>query len=249
MAKCIQCGHDNDDSALQCVCGQALPDAAPVALPVVSPPPAGNSYLWGRIAFAVWALGFTPLFIAVRARVAEGALARCLIGAGAFWIVGLLALLLLGRDKRPGLNIWRIVFTVLSLLPVPLLLSIVDGIAAQGWPSGRMNRIAAQLLTLVLTVTLPALVAGLCSLVRVHLVAGVLAVVAGGNYIYSGWKLFQATSPVTNLRRPLTDVLNIVVVGARLLSFIAIPVGIVLIVGGALTFRAALKSRARLRIG
>jgi hypothetical protein len=242
--KCIQCGLDNDDSSIQCVCGRDLLESAPATEAAVpAAPKADPTYLWRRMVFAIWALGFGGLFALLRGHLGAAPLQRCLIGAAVFWVTAVAALFLLGRDQRRSLNVWRIVFTVFSLLPMPLLLTIVDGIAEQGWPSGRMNRIAAEMLTLVLTVALPVFITGVCALVRLRLVTGILAAAAGANSIITGVLLFRATAPVKNLARPLTDILDIVVVGARLLSFLAVPMGIALIAGGILTFWAAWKTR------
>ena len=68
--------------------------------------------------------------------------------------------------------------------------------------------------------------------------AGVLALVAGLTSLVDGVLLLQATSRVRPSVVPLTSVLNILAVGSKMESYLSIPMGIALIVGGIMTLRA-----------
>ncbi|MBN1610959.1 MAG: hypothetical protein JW940_30290 [Polyangiaceae bacterium] len=192
-----------------------------------------------KIAFLVWAIGFVPLFAAFRSQLQGPPLHRSLIGSGLLCATAVAALWLLGREKHPTLRAWRVVFVLWAMLLTPLLLTIVDGIAEQGWPRGRYNQTTANVLLMVITMTVPAFVTGLCALIRTYRLAGVMALVAGLACLVDGVLLLQATARVRPSVVPLTSVLNILAVGSKVESYLAIPAGIALIVGGIMTLRAA----------
>jgi hypothetical protein len=162
-----------------------------------------------------------------------------LIGTGVFCVSAVAALWFLGREKHPTLRAWRIVFVLWTLLLTPLLLTISDGIAEQGWPSGRMNRPIAHLLLLVLTLAIPSFLTGLGALIRTYRVAGVLAVVTGLISLVTSVFLFRATAPIKISPLRLVDILDIVGFCSKATTYLSIPVGIALIVGGIMTFQAA----------
>jgi hypothetical protein len=191
------------------------------------------------IVFLVWALGFVPLFVALRSYLDVPPLYRSLIGSGLFGASAVAALWLLGREKHPTLRAWRLVFVLWAVLLTPLLLTIVDGIADQGWPRGRYNQTTANVLLMVITMTVPALLTSLCALIRTYRLAGVLALVAGLVSVVDGVLLLEATSRVRPSVIRLTSVLNIVAVGSKVESYLAIPIGLALVVGGVMTLRAA----------
>jgi len=245
--KCSQCGRDNDDSSLRCVCGSDLPAeaaGAPAAMtptkPVApAPSPADvRSLVLRKIVFVVWAIGFLPLFTALRSHLHMPPSYRCLLGAGVFCAPAVAALWLLGREKHPTLRVWRVLFVVWMMLLIPVLLAIVDGVAEQGWPRGRMNRSIARLLIYILTLTVPAFLTGLGALLRTYRVAGVLALTTGLASIVSGVLLLRATWPYKTPLR-LVEVLDVVLFGSKMDSYLSIPVGMVLIVGGIMTLRTA----------
>jgi hypothetical protein len=159
----------------------------------------------------------------------------CLSAVSALWF--------LGREKHRRLRAWRVFFLLWALFLTPLLLTIVDGIAEQGWPSGRFNRPIARLLRLLLTLTIPAFLTGLCGLIRTYRVAGVFALASGLISLVTGVLLIRVTSPIRVWPLHLVDVLDIIAFASKLVSYLSIPIGIALIVGGIVTFRAA-RSRA-----
>jgi hypothetical protein len=191
-----------------------------------------------RLVLVLWAIGFVPLFAALRSLLHASPLYRSLMGTGLFWAPALAALWFLGGEKQRTLRAWRIVFVLWAVLLTPLLLTIVDGIADEGWPRGRYNRTTANVLLMVITMTVPVLLTGLCALLRTYRSAGVLALVAGLAGLVDGVLLLQATSRVRPSAVPLTSVLNILAVGSKMESYLAIPMGLALIVGGTMTLRA-----------
>jgi hypothetical protein len=180
-----------------------------------------------------------PLFAALHSFLDVRPLYRSLVGTGVFGVSAVAALRFLGREKHPTLRAWRIFFVAWTILVTPLLLTIAHGIGKEGWPSGRFNRPIAHVLTLVLTLSIPAFLTGLCALLRTYRVAGVLAIVAGLAAIVTGGFLFRATAPIKLFPRAFEDVLDVVAFGAKVETYLAIPIGIALIVGGIMTFRAA----------
>jgi hypothetical protein len=121
---------------------------------------------------------------------------------------------------------------------------MADGIAEQGWPSGRYNQSIARMLTYLLVLTIPALLTSLCALIRSYRLAGALALATGLAYQVNAVQLFRVTAPAKGLRLQFQDVLDIVLLSSQLASYASIPVGVALIVGGIMTFWAA---RARRR--
>jgi hypothetical protein len=237
--KCTQCGHDNDDTAARCVCGTDL-QAEAAAPPTLDVPPEGieRSFCVRKIAFAVWALGFVPLFAAVRSHLGPAAPRRGLVGAGVFWVTAVAALWLLGREKTRALRIWRGLFVAWAMLLLPLLLTMADGLVSEGWPTGKFNRSIAQILTLLLVVTVPAFLLGLLALLRARLATSALAIATGLAYLVDAVYLIRVTAPAPGLRLQFQDVLDIVLLSAQLLAYPSIPVGIAMVVGGIMTFRA-----------
>ena len=202
-----------------------------------SPTEVGNVGL-RKLVLVVWVIGFVPLFAALRSLLHAAPLYRSLIGTGLYWAPAVAALWFLGREKDRTLRAWRIVFVLWAILLTPLLLTVVDGVADEGWPRGRYNQTTANVLLMVITMTVPVLLTGLCALIRTYRWAGVLALVAGLTSLVDGVLLLQATSRVRPSVVPLTSVLNILAVGSKMESYLSIPMGIALIVGGIMTLRA-----------
>jgi hypothetical protein len=248
--KCVQCGRDNEDSAPRCVCGSDLPAAvaiAPTSTTTTEPAPPAPSAAGERdlrlrkLLFVVWAMAYVPLFPALRSLLKVLPVYRNLIGAGVFAASAVAAWWFLGREKRLVLRIWRIVFVVWALLLLPLLLTVAEGLAAEGWPRGRFNRQIAHLLVLVLILTVPAFLTGLCALLRTYRLASALALATGLAYLVNGYLLIRATAPAKGLRLRFQDVLDVVLFGAQMGTYLSIPIGMALVVGGIMTFRAALR--------
>lgn len=246
--KCIHCGQDNDDSRLQCVCGRDLQEAAAIESVIkattesvsrVRSPTDGRRLVVRKILFVLWAIAFVPLFALLRSRLQVSPLQRSLIGTGVFFLPAVAALWFLGREKQRTLRAWRIFFLAWALLLSPLLLDIVYGIAEQGWPTGRYNRPIARVLLLVLMVTIPAFLTCFCGLLRTYRVAGMLALVTGLTSLGTSVFLFQATKPIKIWPHHFADVLDIIGFGAKLVTYLAIPIGIAFVIGGIMTFRAA----------
>jgi hypothetical protein len=246
--KCIQCGHENDDSSLRCVCGRDLsegPAAEPTAMTTAAPasqepsPAAEPRLILRKVVFLVWAIGLAPLFVAVRSLMHVAPVFRSLISTGVFAATAVAALWLLGREKRPMLRAWRIFFMAWMLALTPLILVIVDGIAEQGWPQGRFNRSIARLLTLIIILTVPAVLTGLAALIRTYRVAAVLAIATGVDTLVLSYHLFRATAPIRISVLGFVDILDLVGIGSKVATYLSIPVGVALIVGGIMTFRAA----------
>jgi hypothetical protein len=204
------------------------------------PSPIGERSLRLRkILFVLWALAFVPLFAALRSHLNTSPGLRSLIGTAVFSAPAVAALWFLGREKHRTLRVWRIVFVVWALLLLPLLLSVADGLAAEGWPRGRFNKAIARLLISILILTVPAFLTSLCALVRTYRLASALALVTGLAYLVNGVLLIRATAPAKGLRLRFESVLDLILFGAQMGSYLSIPIGVALIVGGIMTFRAA----------
>jgi hypothetical protein len=233
--KCIRCGQDNDDLALRCLCGSELP-----AVSSAAPAPASEpSLLWARLGFAIWTVGFVPLYGLLCLVFKVQPAVRSLVGTGVFATSAVLALLVLGRDPRRTLLACRIGLAAWALLLLPLLLTVAQGFAEEGWPRGRFNRQVAHLLILVLVFTVPAFLTGLLALVRTYRVAAVLAYLTGLAYQWNGELLLQATAPAKGWVLRFQDVLDIVLFGSQVGSHVSKPMGIALMVGGVLMAWAA----------
>ena len=205
-----------------------------------APSPIGERSLRLRkILFVLWALAFVPLFAALRSHLNTSPGLRSLIGTAVFSAPAVAALWFLGREKQRTLRVWRIVFVVWALLLLPLLLSVADGLAAEGWPRGRFNKAIARLLISILILTVPAFLTSLCALVRTYRLASALALVTGLAYLVNGVLLIRATAPAKGLRLRFESVLDLILFGAQMGSYLSIPIGVALIVGGIMTFRAA----------
>ena len=250
--KCIQCGRDNEDSALRCVCGSELPsEAATLPAPTTTAEPAPQapavsverSYRLRKILLLVWAIGFVPLYALLCSWLPMRPIFRALIGTGVFCGPVVPAFWFLGREQRRTLRIWRIFFVAWGVLLLPLLLTAAEGLAAEGWPRGRFNRQIAEILTVVLVFAVSGFVASLPALVRTYRLASAVAVATGLAYLVNTVFLLRATAPAKGLRLQWEDVLDVVLLGAQFGSYLSIPIGIALIVGGIMTFRAARRLR------
>jgi hypothetical protein len=202
-----------------------------------------------KIAFMVCAIAFVPLFAALRSYLHPHPLYRNLIGTGVSWVAVVAAWRFLGRDPHPTLRAWRIFFVARAMLLVPMLLAIVDGLAGEGWPSGRQNRGIANALLLIITMSVPALLTGLCALIRTYRLAGGLALVAGLASLVDGVLILRLSWGFSLWAQRPTTVLGIIGFGSKVESYLAIPFGIALIVGGILTLRAARSSAGALQGG
>ena len=96
----------------------------------------------------------------------------------------------------------------------------------------------------VLILTVPAFLASLCALVRTYRLASALSLVTGLAYLVNGVLLIRETAPAKGLRLRFQSVLDLILFGAQMGSYLSIPMGIALTVGGIMTFRAA-RARAR----
>jgi hypothetical protein len=162
-----------------------------------------------------------------------------LIGTGLFTAPAIAALWFLGREKQRILRAWRIVFLAWALLLLPLLLTVAEGLMAEGWPQGKFNKAIARLLISILILTIPAFLVSLCGLVRTYRVASALALVTGLAYLVNGVLLIRETAPAHGLRLRFESVLDLILFGAQMGSYLSLPLGIALTVGGIMTFRAA----------
>jgi hypothetical protein len=237
---------ENDDASLRCRCGQDLPalSAATSGSPLVDPGPAPGRRILPRVAVALWWLGFLPLAFLLHAHLPKVPLWRTLIGVGIFSIPVLLALGILRRDPGRAARVWRFVLVGWALLLFPLFFTIIDGIAQEGWPRGRFNRVIAHMLTVLLGLLIPVFLTGLCALVQGYRAASGLALAAGLNHLILGIYLLRAAAPIKDLLRPQQNRLDIIAVGAKLLSYLTLPVGVLLVIGAILLFRAVRRPRA-----
>ncbi len=250
--KCIRCGYENDDSAVRCVCGTDLPAEAANA-PAVTPtaaaasqehsPSKERSLLVRKLLFVAWTIGFVPIFAALRSHGHLSPLYRSLLGTSVFCAPAVAALWVLGREQQRTLRTWRVVFLLWMVFLTPVLLTIVDGIAEEGWPRGRFNRLIANVLVMILTMTVPAFLTSLCALLRAYRLASVLASLAGLSAVADGILLLRASWHFSMRAQRLTSVLDIIGFGSKLESYVAIPVGIALVIGGIMTWRAARAAR------
>lgn len=192
-----------------------------------------------RTLFAIWAMAFVPLFAVLHSHLPGPPLPRSLIAAGVFCATAAAALWFLGWEKHPRLRAWRLIFVLWAILLLPLLLTVSAGIAEEGWPRGRFNRTTARVLLMVVTLSIPAFLTGVCALIRTYRLAGVLALAAGLVSLVDGVLLLKTTARVRLSTLELSSVLDILAGGAKLEGYLAMPAGIALIVGGIMTFRAA----------
>ncbi len=186
--------------------------------------------------FVLWALAFVPLFAALRTVLVASPAWRSLIGTAVFSAPAVAGLWFLGRERQRTLHVWRIVLVVWALLLLPLLLSVADGLAAEGWPRGRFNKAIARMVISILILTVPAFLAGLCALIRTYRLTSVLSLVTGLAYLVNGVLLIRETAPAKGLRLRFQSVLDLILLGAQMGSYLS--------VGGIMIFRAA-RARAR----
>jgi hypothetical protein len=192
-----------------------------------------------RTLFAVWAIAFVPLFAALHSHLHLPPLPRSLMATGVFCASAAAGLWFLGWEKHPRLRAWRIFFVLWAILLLPLLLAVAAGIAEEGWPRGRGNRTTARVVLMVVTMSIPAFLAGLAALLRTYRLAGGLALVSGLVSLVDGVLLLRITSRVRFSTLDLSSVLDILAGGSKLEGYLAMPAGVALIVGGIMTFRAA----------
>ena len=217
-----------------------LPSPLPIRMLTYEPSPTDErSFRLRKIVFVLWTISFVPLFAAIGSHQNVPPLRLSLIGTGVFCAPAVAALWFLGWEKQPTLRTWRFFLVAWAMLLLPLLLTVAVGFAAEGWPSGRFNKPIAHLLVLILTLTVPAFLTNLCSLIRTYRVASALALVTGLLYLVNGVLLIRATAPAKGLRLRFESVLDLVLFGSQMGSYLSIPIGIALIVGGIMTFRVA----------
>jgi hypothetical protein len=206
----------------------------------LAPAPAKEAGLvWRKLGLVVWAIGFVPLFAALRGHLHLAPVYRCLIGTGILGATAVAAFWFLGRETRARLRAWRIFFVVRLMLLGPMMFTIVDGLAEQGWPTGKFNRPVVHVLLVAITMIVPTFLSALCALIRTYRLAGVLALVAGLASIVDGVLLLRASWRFSMRSQSLTSILNILGFTSKLESFLAIPMGIALVVGGIVVWRAA----------
>jgi hypothetical protein len=198
-----------------------------------------HRYALRRLLLALWLLGLVPLFAALHTHVPGNPFHRCMIGTALLALPTVAAFWLLGRDANRTVRVWRIVFVVWMLLLAPFLINIADGLAEEGWPTGRFNRSIARVLSMFLTVSIPSYVAGVFAALKLPRLTGLLAIVAGIVALSSSATLFDATAPIPGLRFHLVSILDVVALGAKSVTYLAIPMGVALVVGGAMTLRSA----------
>jgi hypothetical protein len=228
-------GREQDlENAIAPTAATATAAALQVPLPIGEP-----SLRLRKIAFVLWAMAFVPLFAALRSHLSVSPVLRSLIGTAMFSAPAVAALWFLGREKRRTLSVWRIVFVVWALLLLPLLLTVADGLAAEGWPRGKFNKAIARMLISLLILTVPAFLTSLAALVRTYRLASGLALITGLAYLVNGVLLMRETAPAQGLRLRFESVLDLILLGAQMGSYLSIPIGIALVVGGIMTFRAA----------
>jgi len=215
------------------------PTEAKEPAPQASLPIDEQSLLVRKIAFALGTVAFVPLFAAIRSFPNVLPIYRSLIGTGVFCALAVAALWFLGREKQLALRAWRLFFVLWATLLLPLLLTVASGLAAEGWPSGKLNRPIARLVILGLALAVPAFLTGVGALVRAYRSTSVLAVVTGLLYLFNGALLIQATSPAKGLRLQFKSVLDVLVFGCQIGSYLSVPIGVVLMVGGIMTLRRA----------
>jgi len=243
MLKCSQCGHENEDSTLRCVCGNELQQAAATSLSPSSSTAttvskAGRGLLWRKILFVVWALSFIPFFPYVHLRWNGPPIQRSALAAALFFASTLAAEWALGREKRRALVAWRFVFVSWATLFLPVLLIATEGIASEGWPQGKHNKVVAELLTLDFVLTLPAFLLSILAVIRSYRAVSAVALATGLAYLVNGVLLVRATEASKGFWFDLGSVLNIVLTGAKMGSYASIPAGLVFIAGAILIFRA-----------
>lgn len=243
MKKCINCGQENDDAAVLCVCGQKLPQetaAAPAATTGTdaSPPTAAPAkeprLILRRILFVLGTLALLAAYALLRHRVKTNPLYSSLVVTGVWCATAVAGLWFLGRERRPMLRAWRIAFLVRATYLFPLILNITDGLIEYGWPSGRFNRPIARILTLIIPLAASAFLTGLMVHIRTYRVTGLLAMLSGVTSIVLGVYLIPATESLMPLSISIGDVLNNVMFLSRLERFAAIPLGVVFIFAGIL---------------
>lgn len=243
MLKCSQCGHENEDSTVRCVCGNELQQVESASLArspstAASSSKAGRAPLLTKVAFVVWALAFIPLFPYVHLRWNGPPIQRSALAAALFFASALIVEWALGREKRRALLVWRFVFVSWATLFLPVLLIATEGIASEGWPQGRHNKVVGELLTLDFILTVPAFILAILAVIRSYRVLSALALATGLAYLVNGVLLVRATQGSKGFWFDLGSVLNIILTGAKMGSYASIPVGLVFIAGAVLIFRA-----------
>lgn len=191
-----------------------------------------------KAAFVLWAFAFVPLYPFIRLISNAPPIQRSVIGALVFGASAVAALWFLGRELRPVLRNWRVAFLAWAMVVLPVQLTAVEGIASEGWPKGEHNKVVAELLILVLVLTVPAFLTSLLGLLRTYRLASGVALLTGFAYLVNGVLLVRATAPSKGWWFDLGSVLNIILTGAKMGSYLSIPVGVVFIIGAVMVFRA-----------
>lgn len=242
---CIQCGLENQDSALRCKCGQELLPSATVAAAstaaeAASPIPsrAGPTGVLAKVALVVAAIAFVPVFAKIPALTEIRPVYRALVGTGLFCASAVAAAWFLGRDRLRTLRVWRAAFLVWTALLLPVLLTLGFGLAREGWPRGNFNRGIAHLLVLLLVWAVPAYLTSICAMIRAYRWTAALALATGLTYLIEARYLLRATAPAQGLRLRFADVLDVILFGAQMASYLSIPVGAAFVVGAVMIVRA-----------
>lgn len=248
MEKSAESEHDHDDSAVLDGNGgdrRLAPGTAPLTGDETAPPTPASSAKDERtlrlraLAFVVWAVAFVPLFVVLRSWLSPlTPIQRSLIGAGVFCASAVAALWFLGRERRATLRAWQLAFLLWAVLFLPVLLSAAEGIASEGWPRGRHNEVVGKLLILDFTLTVPALVTSVCALIKSYRVTSAVALATGLTYLVNGVLLIRATAPSKGWWFDLGSPLNIILTGAKMGSYLSIPVGIAFVMGAVMIFRS-----------
>ncbi len=246
----MQCGQENDDSSPTCVCGHDLSVASPAAAATgaeTSPPVMASvrepRLILRKVLFVVGTLAMVAAYALLRYRLKTNPLYSSLIVTGVWCAMAVAGFWFLGRERRTFLHALRIAFLVRTTYLLPLLLNILDGLVEFGWPTGRFRPIA-RILSFLIPLAASAFLTGLVVHIRAFRVAGVLAILTGGASIVLGVYLLPATQSLVRLSITLGEVLNNIMFMAKLERYVAIPLGVALIVVGILML---VKARSSIR--
>ena len=92
---------------------------------------------------------------------------------------------------------------------------------------------------MTITMTVPVVLTSVFALIRTYRLAGIVALIAGLSSLVDGFLLLRASWRFSIRSQNLSTVLGIIGFGSKLESYLAIPLGIALIVGGIVTLRSA----------
>jgi hypothetical protein len=192
-----------------------------------------------KILFAFGTIALVALYGLFRHRLKTDPLYSSLVVTGVWGATAVAGLWFLGREKQPMVRAWRIAFLVIAASLLPVILNITDGIVEHGWPSGRSGKPIARVLKLLIPLAASAFLTGLVAHLRTYRPAAVLAILTGITSLVLGPYLIPATKSFIHLSITLGEVLNNTMFVAKLETYAAIPLGVAFIVGGILTWRAA----------